>query len=229
MMKSTKVFELNFWPGIADMILAIFMTFLILWVAEMVQSIEVATSDQQKITTLEKEKEDFLKDKPPLIQLPHAKGYEFESGRAKRSQKFVDTWATEARDRVKNIFNNYKVDVVEIIGHTDGQKATGKQSNLDEQLENAVAEGFKSGKEDTVEKLSFGSNADLGLMRALSVAIFLNTEIPKIAPGKKITFRIYSAAQLILPSGELAYEVNRNPDDTRRRIELRFTKLEASK
>ncbi len=40
---------------------------------------------------------------------------------------------------------------------------------------------------------------------------------------KGLKFRSYSAAQLILPNGDFA-SVNRDPDATRRRIEIRFTR-----
>lgn len=39
-----------------------------------------------------------------------------------------------------------------------------------------------------------------------------------------LSFRAYSAAQLILPSGEFA-AIARQEDQTRRRIEIRFTRL----
>jgi hypothetical protein len=38
---------------------------------------------------------------------------------------------------------------------------------------------------------------------------------------QNVEFRAYSAAQLYLPSGNLA-PINRKPDETRRRIEIRF-------
>lgn len=40
---------------------------------------------------------------------------------------------------------------------------------------------------------------------------------------KELKFRAYSAAQLILPNGDAP--INRNPDATRRRIEIRFTRF----
>ena len=67
-----------------------------------------------------------------------------------------------------------------------------------------------------VSRLSAGSNADLGLMRALAVVQKLES-----SGLKNVEFRAYSAAQLYLPSGNLA-TVNRKPDETRRRIEIRF-------
>ena len=53
-------------------------------------------------------------------------------------------------------------------------------------------------------------------MRALAVVQELqNTGL------QNIEFRAYSAAQLYLPSGKLA-PLDRQPDQTRRRIEIRF-------
>jgi outer membrane protein OmpA-like peptidoglycan-associated protein len=75
-----------------------------------------------------------------------------------------------------------------------------------------------------LEKLQAGSNADLGLMRALAVVQQLrNIQVKeKKLPG--LSFRAYSAAQLILPSGEFAV-MARQEDQRRRRIEIRFTRL----
>ena len=69
----------------------------------------------------------------------------------------------------------------------------------------------------TINTLNPGSNADLGLMRALAVI----QEIQKTKRLKNIKFRAYSAGQLYLFSGNLA-PINRKPDETRRRIEIRF-------
>ncbi|MFM8294051.1 MAG: hypothetical protein ACKN9E_05830 [Microcystaceae cyanobacterium] len=74
--------------------------------------------------------------------------------------------------------------------------------------------------EQDIGSLSPGSNADLGLMRALSVIQALQKN-PKL---KNLKFRAYSSAQLTLPNGEFA-PVNRESDPTRRRIEIRFTRL----
>ena len=116
--------------------------------------------------------------------------------------------------RLKEIKDKYEVNVIEVIGHTDGVMARGN-SNLDEKLADAVANGDISG-------LSYGSNADLGLMRALAVVFFLQKQ-PQLSG---IKFRAYSAAQLI-PPNEVAGDPNHTDFDTRRRrIELRFTYLE---
>ena len=80
---------------------------------------------------------------------------------------------------------------------------------LDKTLE-TVARGTQP-----ASKLSAGSNADLGLMRALAVV----QELHKT--GLQVELRAYFAAQLYLPEARLA-SVDRQPDETRRRIEIRF-------
>ena len=102
------------------------------------------------------------------------------------------------------------IDFIQVIGHTDGQ-ANNKVSNLDQNIE-AIANG-----KNTINTLNPGSNADLGLMRALAVI----QEIQKTKRFNNIKFRAYSAGQLYLSSGDLA-PVNRKADETRRRIEIRF-------
>ncbi len=73
-------------------------------------------------------------------------------------------------------------------------------------------------------ELQPGSNADLGLMRSLSVV----KELQAIqAQGKlqNVQFHAYSAAQLFLPNSEAFAPVDRDSDSTRRRIEIRFSPL----
>ena len=120
--------------------------------------------------------------------------------------------------QIESNAEQYQIDLVEIIGHTDGQVNQGASSNLDTILEN-VANGKNS-----VNQLSPGSNADLGLMRALAVTNILQEIQKKEGRLKGLQFRPYSAAQLVTPSGSLA-QINRNPDAKRRRIEIRFTRL----
>jgi flagellar motor protein MotB len=92
------------------------------------------------------------------------------------------------------------------------------RSNLDLNLEK-VASGNLA-----VAKLQAGSNADLGLMRSLSVVRVLSDTQQKEGRLSGLSFRAYSAAQLILPNGQFA-QVARREDVTRRRIEIRFTRL----
>ncbi|WP_460194604.1 hypothetical protein [Thermosynechococcus sp. FA-CM-4201] len=112
--------------------------------------------------------------------------------------------------------DEYGIDTVEIIGHTDGQPNQGSGSNLDTLLEQAAAT-------NTLNRLTPGSNADLGLMRALAIANELRKAQAKQPKLAGLQFRAYSAGQLYLLNGQLA-PANRNPDASRRRIEVRFTR-----
>jgi flagellar motor protein MotB len=162
----------------------------------------------------ESDKKRFLGDKPPIINLPETLGFSFNTGRAQLSADFENLLKNNIVSRLKEIKDKYQVNVIEVIGHTDGVMARGN-SNLDEKLADAVANGDLSG-------LSYGSNADLGLMRALAVVFFLQKQ-PQL---NGIKFRAYSAAQLI-PPNEVAGDPTYTDFDTRRRrIELRFTYLE---
>jgi flagellar motor protein MotB len=157
----------------------------------------------------------YTHDKPPIITLSELETEEFSfpTGNAVLSSEFQAALAGKVEKLVK-IKNQYGVDVIEVIGHTDGEITQRVRSNLDIELENTV-------KSRDISNLRYGSNADLGLMRALAVAFFLQNQ-PEL---NEVNFRVYSAAQVILPSGQLASTPNRKADKARRRIELRFTNL----
>ncbi|MDJ0618215.1 MAG: flagellar motor protein [Calothrix sp. MO_192.B10] len=122
-----------------------------------------------------------------------------------------------------------KIDIIEVIGHTDGQqvgylKCHGKvrgRSNLDQKLE-VVATRNKN-----VSILCPGSNTDLGLMRALAVIKELQKAQNREKEGrfKQVTFRAYSAGQLLLPKNRGFAKSERKENKQRRRIEIRFTQL----
>jgi flagellar motor protein MotB len=154
-------------------------------------------------------------DEPPIIVIRDADKYSFASGSAELSSSLEKFVKTELAPQIAVNAQKYNADVIEIIGHTDGQPIETTSSNLDVSLEKA-----KLGK-IPLSQLKAGSNADLGLMRALAVAKELK------ATGNvtdKLNFRVYSAGQLILTDGSPAPE-NRKQDATRRRIEIRFTRL----
>lgn len=165
-----------------------------------------------EITLLEGEIE-RLKS-PPIIVLRDSRDRKFESGSAELSQQLSQFIQEDLVKQVETQAKNYQGYVVEVIGHTDGQINQGTVSNLDIILER-VAAGNQS-----VSNLSPGSNADLGLMRALAVVQELQKNQRLKELGLK--FRAYSAAQLYNPGGNYA-PTNRNPDTNRRRIEIRFS------
>ncbi|MEO0834645.1 MAG: hypothetical protein AAFY16_01390, partial [Cyanobacteria bacterium J06642_3] len=138
--------------------------------------------------------------------------FKFNSGSAELNSQFKNHILTKITPEINKNLQLKEIDFIQIIGHTDGQ-GNNSSSNLDKTLEE-VAQG-----KQPVKNLRPGSNADLGLMRALAVVQELQN-----AGLKNVEFRAYSAAQLYLPEqegGGLA-PLNRQPDETRRRIEIRF-------
>ena len=158
-----------------------------------------------------------LKLAPPVVVIQDSGEYKFASGSAKLPKALREYIETKLVDKIEKITSERDIYVVEIIGHTDGQVNVTKASNLDRKLE-AVANG-----NEPVSILTPGSNADLGLMRALEVVKELK-RIQKTGRLNGLEFRAYSAAQLFLPSGELA-SISRKPNASRRRIEIRFSPL----
>jgi hypothetical protein len=158
-----------------------------------------------------------LKSAPPVVVIQDSGGFQFDSGSAILPNDLKNYITVDLVDRIERISQQRSLYVVEIIGHTDGQVNFSK-GNLDQQLEE-VAQG-----KIPVESLRAGSNADLGLMRALEVVKQLQTVQEQTGRLEGVEFRAYSAAQLQLPSGDFA-AANRNPDANRRRIEIRFSPL----
>ena len=151
-----------------------------------------------------------LQTATPIIIDEKSDKFKFQSGSAELTEELRDYISKEVGPNIKDIVEKRDIDFIQVIGHTDGQGIYNR-SNLDQTLEK-VANG-----DEAVKNLQAGSNADLGLMRALSVV----QELKKTGMLNNVEFRAYSAAQLYLPSGELA-PVNRDADASRRRIEIRF-------
>lgn len=155
---------------------------------------------------------------PPIIVIEDEEAYRFASGSAEIPPQMDAYIRNKIVPEIERNTKQYQINVVELIGHTDGQANGSKNSNLDVNLEKVAS------AKEAVRSLNSGSNADLGLMRSLAVVRVLRDIQAKTGRLKGLKFRAYSAAQLILPNGNFA-PINRNPDATRRRIEIRFTRL----
>ena len=171
---------------------------------------------RNRVDILESEVE-RLKSAPPVVVIQDSGGYQFDSGSAKLPNNLRSYITMDLVDRIEKVSKQRNLYVVEIIGHTDGQVNFGG-GNLDQQLED-VARGKKP-----VDSLKPGSNADLGLMRALEVVKQLQTVQSQTGRLEGVQFRAYSAAQIQLPTGDFS-PASRQPDPSRRRIEIRFSPL----
>jgi outer membrane protein OmpA-like peptidoglycan-associated protein len=232
--------DLNVWPAFTDlmsnafMILVLFL-FLTIIISQINKS-EINNIDknaqnskqlalkvkqlQQQVKYLQIQLESDKKstDAPPIIVIKDEGAYRFASGSAEISQEMLNYILKQIVPEIETRTKQYGINVVEIIGHTDGQANGQVRSNLDVNLENVVSGNIPVGN------LRAGSNADLGLMRALSVVKALRDIQTKENRLSGLSFRAYSAAQLILPNGQFA-AIARQDDVTRRRIEIRFTRL----
>lgn len=232
--------DLNVWPAFTDlmsnafMILVLFL-FLTIIISQINKSeinnidknaqnskqlaLKVKQLQQQvKYLQIQLQSEKKSTDAPPIIVIKDEGAYRFASGSAEISQEMLNYILKQIVPEIETRTKQYGINVVEIIGHTDGQANGQVTSNLDVNLENVVSGNIPVGN------LRAGSNADLGLMRALSVVKALRDIQTKENRLSGLSFRAYSAAQLILPNGQFA-AIARQDDVTRRRIEIRFTRL----
>ncbi len=195
--------DLNVWPAFTDLMSNAFMILVLF----LFLTVIISQISDKKST-----------DAPPIIIIKDEGAYRFASGSAEISQEMSNYILQKIVPEIEARTKQYGINVVEIIGHTDGQANSKVTSNLDVNLENVASGNLKVGK------LQAGSNADLGLMRALSVVKVLGDIQKKQGKLSGLSFRAYSAAQLILPNGKFA-GIARKEDVTRRRIEIRFTRL----
>ena len=156
-----------------------------------------------------------LNEKPPLIQLTETESFRFPTAHYALSREFRAALDEKYSEEIKSTIQEFGVNVIEVVGHTDGQpNPRWATSNLDRRLQAVGPQqeftGFRS-----------GSNADLGLLRAMAVSRYLQALLEQDQLDVRI--RPYSASSLLDPQG------NFNPaptvsDARRRRIELRFTR-----
>jgi outer membrane protein OmpA-like peptidoglycan-associated protein len=233
--------DLNVWPAFTDLmsnafmilVLFLFLTIIISQInkSQISKNINQSVQNSEQLALKIKQLQQQVKylqiqlqsekkstDAPPIIVIKDEGAYRFASGSAEISQEMSNYILKQIVPEIETRTKQYGINVVEIIGHTDGQANGQVTSNLDVNLENVVSGNLPVGK------LQAGSNADLGLMRALSVVKVLRDIQKKQGKLSGLSFRAYSAAQLILPNGQFA-GIARKEDVTRRRIEIRFTRL----
>jgi outer membrane protein OmpA-like peptidoglycan-associated protein len=156
----------------------------------------------------------FVNQKPPIIRLSDEADFRFLKGSYSLSSKFRDQLRYDKLPEIESTLRCFGIDTVEVIGHTDFSPNTGA-SNLD---------SFQGNKNLILSgKALSGSNADLGLMRALSVERFLESHLKRDFPS--IRFYSYSASSYIDP--EYSRKSIHN-EQSKRRIEIRFTRSDKS-
>ena len=104
---------------------------------------------------------------PPIISLSEANGHYFKTGSAELSPEFRQELTTKTPERIAELVQEYDVDVIEVVGHTDEQPIGSRPSNLDWSLIPVLKNGAAVGS------LVPADNAGLGLARAVSVVSVL--------------------------------------------------------
>jgi outer membrane protein OmpA-like peptidoglycan-associated protein len=155
-------------------------------------------------------------EKPPIIRLSDDADFRFTPGSYSISRAFARQLATKQLPGIQQVIKCYGIDTIEIIGHTDSTPNSGG-SNLD---------AFRDNKLLVLSSNSAisGSNADLGLLRALSVENLLKNHLS--SSHKHLQYRSYSASSFIDPE-EIRSELKAKPlsyQQAKRRIEIRFTR-----
>lgn len=119
-----------------------------------------------------------------------------------------------------------KNEVRELLRRVEAMQSV---SNFDGQLGTFVLlpEGSYENTQKKYARFSTSSNAELGLLRALSVANYIRSLLLKEQPeiAQRVQFRVYSAAHLISPDGNLE-PAKKREDLQRRRVELRITEIQ---
>jgi flagellar motor protein MotB len=148
---------------------------------------------------------------PPFFSLSEAGGYYFDSGKATLRPEFERNLRSVIIPLLKRNIDDYGVDVVEVIGHTDEVPMVGT-SNLDRALIPA------SVSQIPIEQLHSTDNAGLAIARAVAVVRILRAD-PRL---KGVTILPLSGAQMIVPVDRPADGAAKGDDQRRRRIEIRL-------
>jgi outer membrane protein OmpA-like peptidoglycan-associated protein len=151
------------------------------------------------------------KEWPPFFSLSEAGGYYFDSGKATLRSDFRLSLKDKVIPLLARFIKEYRVDVVEVIGHTDEVPMVG-QSNLDALLIDASTGSVGIGE------LRSTDNAGLAIARAVAVVQILRAD-PRL---KEVAILPLSGAQMIVPVDQVADGSATASDRNRRRIEIRL-------
>lgn len=162
---------------------------------------------------------------PPHIIMSETRGFSFPSGSSKLSGEFREKLGTEVVAHIEQAIHDHHINLIEVIGHTDGVPVKRGTKQIDGTLETIAGEAYNPDREPRAVQ---GSNTDLGMLRALEVVKLLKQlryqgRLKEINPDTG--FRAYSSGQLTLVDGKLSNGQSRGDDSARRRIEIRLTRL----
>jgi len=150
---------------------------------------------------------------PPFFSLSEAGGYYFDSGKATLRPEFENKLVMEVIPLLAINIEDFGVDVVEVIGHTDEVPMVG-ESNLDRSLIAVAADKLPT------SALRSTDNAGLAMARAVAVVRILRAD----RRLRNVRILPLSGAQMIVPVDGVADGTSSESDQLRRRIEIRLRK-----
>ena len=154
-----------------------------------------------------------LNEQPPILTLAETEArFRFPSGSAELSQTFRESLSKDVVPQILHAKQKYRINTVQVIGHTDEVPLSNLASTLDKGL---IAFIWANAA------VAPGSNTDLAMLRAVAVLKVLR-EHPELTDLKLVP---YSAGQLLLPPDDVlspGQDKGQNPD--RRRVVIRLTR-----
>lgn len=200
--------SLNVFPAFTDLMSNAFMILSLFLLLALIQSAELNRK---------------LQNAEPIKIDEKSGDFKFDLGKATLTSSLKNHINTNVVRDIKEVMKEKKgtIEFIQVIGYTDGTENDGK-SDLDNKLNKIT---MKQNFID-INSLNPGSNADLGLMRAL--AVIQEIQKDKSLDSFDIKFQAYSAGQLYDKDGKFD-PANRRDDRDRRRIEIRFIPYPPSK
>jgi flagellar motor protein MotB len=153
------------------------------------ENAQLATLSKQQELGLRASNLSVERPPAPIIQLSDDNGFAFILGSATVSPRFAEKLRTVVAPLLAEQSERTGANVIEVIGHTDPTRIYGRQSNVDEVLGNKLS----------AERLSqavAGSNVDLAMLRAVSVASVLNEILEEGRLGSVKRIVPYSAGSI---------------------------------
>lgn len=162
-------------------------------------------------------------DLPPIITLAESDTwFRFPSGSAVITPEFEDSLRNSVVPRLNKNIDSCKCQIIEVIGHTDGQRVVPQKRRL------SIDELFyDTSASVALDSLIPDDNPTLGLMRALAVRDVLKDEQLRGHLPIAVHILPLSAGQMIMPDETFADRSVSHNDSRRRRIEIRVRRAKS--
>ena len=158
-----------------------------------------------------------FRETPPYLVLSESESvYRFELGSYELSPEYLYALSAKVIPVIANLSELHECNILQVFGHTDGIGMRSNISNLDQTIMSYI----HNSTEEMIP--SSGSNIDLGMLRAIAVARYLESQAHRLPEIEH--FLAYSAGPIIDLDGSVRKVTEPFEDRDSRRVELRLTK-----